>query len=333
MAFRLGRGRSFGVIAREVWRELDEDEIVDRAAALSYYFLFALFPTLLFLAALLGLLPTAALLDQLIDYMARVLPSDAFSIMARTLEEILRGARGSLLSLGAVAALWAASNGMGSIINALNAAYDVRDNRSWWKRRLVALGLTIVFSGFTLTALVLLVVGPRLAEKLAGMIGLGTAFTTIWTLVRWPAAMVLVLVGVGLVYYLAPTVKQRWSAVVPGAIFAVVGWLAASSGLRYYAAHFADYNATYGSIGGVIVLLLWLYLTGLALLVGAEINAEIARAAAAEQSDRAGLLSGCAECRRLMADLREADHRRLEQVVGQVRRHLDEQARRDRTAA
>ncbi|MGH7417189.1 MAG: YihY/virulence factor BrkB family protein, partial [Candidatus Rokuibacteriota bacterium] len=236
-------GRSFTAIARQVWRELGEDEIVDRAAALSYYFVFALFPTLLFLAALLGLLPTAALLDQLIAYMARVLPVDAFSMLTKTLEEILRGARGSLVSLGALVALWAASNGMGSIITALNAAYDVTDTRPRWKIRLVAVGLTVVFSGFTLTALTLLVLGPPIAEGLAQMIGLGAAFTVAWNIVRWPVALALVLVGVGLVYYLAPTVKQRWSAVAPGAVFAVAGWLVASAGLRFYVAHFANYNA------------------------------------------------------------------------------------------
>ncbi len=326
-------GRSFTAIARQVWRELGEDEIVDRAAALSYYFAFALFPTLLFLAALLGVLPTAALLDQLIAYMARVLPVDAFSMLTKTLEEILRGARGSLVSLGALVALWAASNGMGSIITALNAAYDVTDTRPWWKIRLVAVGLTVVFSGFTLTALTLLVLGPPIAEGLAQMIGLGAAFTVVWNIVRWPVALALVLVGVGLVYYLAPTVKQRWSAVAPGAVFAVAGWLVASAGLRFYVAHFANYNATYGSIGGVILLLLWLYLTGLTLLVGAEINAEITRTAAAERGDPAGRLSDCPECRRLTAELPAADHQQLDRVIARARRHLDEQARPGRTAA
>jgi membrane protein len=277
--WRLG-GLSVGALARRVYRELGEDEVMDRAAALSYYFVFALFPTLLFLAALLGLLPSARLLDRLLEYLGRVLPADAFSIITRTLQEILRGARGTVLSIGAVAALWAASSGMASIITALNVAYDVTDDRPWWKRRLIAVGLTVVFAAFTLTALIVLVLGPPIVEALARIIGLGPIFTRTWNVLQWPVALVLVLTGVGLVYYLAPNLRQRWYWVTPGSAFAVTGWLLASGALRFYVSRFADYNATYGSIAGVILLMLWLFVTGLVLLVGAEINAEIARAAA-----------------------------------------------------
>jgi membrane protein len=213
------------------------------------------------------------------DYLAEALPPDAASLTTRVLGEILTGAGGGLLSVGALAALWAASNGMGSIMTALNAAYDVVDNRSWWKRRLVAVGLTVVFAGFILTALILLVLGPEIAEGLARYVGLGSVFTTVWNVVRWPVALFLALLGVGLVYYLAPAVTQRWYWVTPGSAVAVAGWLVASAGLRLYVTHFANFNATYGSIGGAILLLLWLYLTGLIILVGAEINAEIAKAA------------------------------------------------------
>ena len=277
--WRLG-GLTVGELARRVWREFNEEEVLDRAAALSYYFIFAFFPTLLFLAALLGLLPSERLMERLLDYLANALPPDAASIVGKTLGEVLRGARGSLLSAGALAALWAASNGMGSIMTALNAVYDVTDQRSWWKQRLIAIGLTVVFALFTLTALVLLVVGPRIAEAVASAVGLGELFTVAWNALRWPLAVALVLVGVELVYYLAPNVERRWNWISPGSAFAVAAWLAASGGLRIYVAKFADYNATYGSIGGAILFLLWLYLTGLALLVGAEINAEIAKAAA-----------------------------------------------------
>ena len=276
--WRLG-GLSLRQLASRVWAELGDDEIMDRAAALSYYFLFALFPTILFLTALLGLLPSPGLIDALIAYLGEVLPTDAYSMLTKTLTEVLSGARSSLVSVGALAALWAASAGMDSIMTALATAYDVSDSRPWWKRRAVAIGLTIVFATFTLTALVLLVIGPPLAASIAGVVGLGEAFTMTWNLLRWPAALLLVLVGVGLVYYLAPPVQQRWYWVTPGSAVAVTGWLVASTGLRTYVAQFANYNTTYGSIGGVILLLLWLYLTGLMLLVGAEVNAEIAKAA------------------------------------------------------
>lgn len=276
--WRLG-GLSVRELAARVWQEIGDDEIVDRAAALSYYFVFALFPMLLFLTALLGMVPNVRLMEQLMEYLAGALPPDAASLTARVLNEVMKGAHGGLLSVGALAALWAASAGMDSIMTALNAAYDVVDTRPWWKRRLMAIGLTVVFAGFTLTALILLVLGPEIAQAIARWVGLGSVFTTVWNTIRWPVALLLALVGVGLVYYLAPAVRQRWYWVTPGSAVAVGGWLVASIGLRLYVTRFANFNATYGSIGGAMLLLLWLYLTGLMLLVGAEVNAEIAKAA------------------------------------------------------
>jgi membrane protein len=276
--WRLG-GLGLRGLTTRVWQEIGDDEIVDRAAALSYYFVFALFPMLLFLAALLGMVPDARLMDQLMGYLAGALPPDAASLTSRVLNEIVSGAHGGLVSVGALAALWAASAGMDSIRTALNAAYDVVDPRPWWKRRLMAIGLTIVFAGFTLTGLILLVLGPEITDTIARSVGLGAIFTAIWNTIRWPVALILALVGVGLVYYLAPAVRQRWYWVTPGSAVAVAGWLLASSGLRLYVTRFADFNATYGSIGGAMLLLLWLYMTGLMLLVGAEVNAEIAQAA------------------------------------------------------
>lgn len=275
--WRLG-GLGIRGLAGRLWEEIGNDEVVDRAAALSYYFVFALFPMLLFLTALLGMVPNARLMDQLMEYLAGTLPPDAAALTARVLNEIVRGAHGGLASVGALAALWAASAGMDSIRTALNAAYDVADPRPWWKRRLLAIGLTIVFAAFTLTALILLVLGPEIAQAIAHSVGLGSIFTTIWNAIRWPVALLLALIGVGLVYYLAPAIRQRWYWVTPGSTVAVAGWLLASYGLRFYVTRFANFNATYGSIGGAMLLLLWLYLTGLMLLVGAEVNAEIAKA-------------------------------------------------------
>jgi membrane protein len=267
-------------LGRRVWRELSEDEVTERGAALAYYFLFALFPALLFLTALLGLLPLPGLTDQLIEYADQTLPGDAASIVQRTLEEIQAGARGGLLSVGALAALWAGSNGMASIMTALNVAYDVEDARPWWKRRGLAIVLTVGFALFILAALVLLVFGPPIGEAVAGVLGLGAVFGVAWSVLGVPVVMGCVLLGFALVYYLAPAAQQRWRWVTPGSAVALVLWLAMSFGLREYVQRFANYTATYGSIGGVILLMLWLYLTGVVLLVGAEINAEIEHAAA-----------------------------------------------------
>ena len=267
-------------LGRRVWAEIWADEVTDRAAALAYYFLFALFPTLLFLTVLLGLLPLPGLMDRLLQYGDQALPGDAASIVRRTWDEINRGAGGGLLSIGVLTALWASSNGMASIMSALNVAYDVEDTRPWWKRRLLAVVLTFGFALFILAALILLVFGSYIGAGVAGLFGLGTIFTSIWAVANLPIVVFFVLVGIALVYYLAPAVEQRWRWVTPGSVVALGLWLAMSWGLRLYVGRFADYNATYGSIGGIVLLMLWLYLTGVVLLVGAEINAEIEHAAA-----------------------------------------------------
>jgi membrane protein len=249
---------------------------MDRAAALSYYFLFALFPTLLFLTTLLGLLPVPLLMDRLIGYLVRVLPPDAASLIVKTLGEVRTGASRGLLSLGVIAALWGASGGMLSIISALNRAYEMTDSRSWWSRRLIAMALTCGFSVFTLIAILLLVFGERIGEGAAALLGLGPHFTHTWNVLQWPAIMLCALTGVGLVHYLAPARRRPWISLVPGSVFAVAAWLALSFLLRVYVHYVGNYNATYGSIGGVILLMLWQYWISLALLVGAEINAALA---------------------------------------------------------
>ena len=277
--WRLG-GLSLRELAERVWLQIWADEILDRAAGLSYYFLFALFPTLLFLTALLGLAPAPNLMAHLLGYVDHVLPMDAASLVTRTLGEVVSGASGGLLSIGVFAALWAASNGMGSIMTALNAAYDTEDPRPWWKRRLIAITLTVGLSVFTLTALLLLVFGPRIGQALAALVGLGTVFTLVWNVLSWPAVILSALTGIALVYHLAPAGRRSWHWVTPGSAFALLAWLLMSFGLRLYVTYFGNFNATYGSIGGVILLMLWLYLSGVVLLVGAEIDSEIFAASA-----------------------------------------------------
>ena len=266
-------GLSVAEVARRVYARLGQHDVFDRAASLSYYFLFALFPTLLFLTALLGLLPIPKLMDRLLDYVTRMLPGDAASLLTRTLAEVVKGARGSLVSIGVLAALWGAASGMVSIRTALNVAYDARERRTWWRQRLDALALTLSFSLFTLLALMLLVFGERVGDAVAGALGVGAMFTRAWNIARWPAILLLALLGITLVYHFAPAVRQRWHWVTPGSAFALIGWVVASYGLRLYVTYFGNYNATYGSIGGVILLMLWLYLSSLTLLVGAEIDA------------------------------------------------------------
>jgi membrane protein len=242
-------------LCTRVWEKFWEDEVLDRAAALSYYLLFALFPTLLFLTALLSLMPLPNLMESLMGYVARVLPGDAASLIQRTLAEVTQDRRHGLLSLGAAVALWSASAGMVSVMTALNIAYGVTEARPWWRRRLVAMGLTVGFVVFLVVSVTLMVFGPKLGEALAVWFGQGDKFAAAWSIISVPIAIGLVLTGIALVYYLAPAVRQQWRWITPGSVLAVTLWLIASIGLRLYVT-FNSYSATYGSIGGVILLLL-----------------------------------------------------------------------------
>jgi membrane protein len=271
-------GLSLAQLAREVYRRAGDHDILDRAAALSYYFLFALFPALLFLTTLLGLMPIGDLMGRLLRYLDEVLPPDVASLVRRELDAVTTGARHSLLSLGAIGSLWGASRGAQSVIVALNIVYEVKTPRPWWRQQLASFALTLAFALFIVGALLLLVFGERLGRVLALWVGLGSVFTAVWRLGQWPIAIAFVLLGLNLVYHLAPAVAPPWRWLSPGSAFALGGWLTTSVGLRLYVSHVGDYSATYGSIGAVILLMLWLYLSGVTLLVGGLINAVIARA-------------------------------------------------------
>ncbi len=277
--WRLG-GLTLRELATRVWVEFWADEVADRAAALSYYFIFAFFPAVLFFTSLLGYLPVRGMLDQFLADLGRVLPVDSFSIIQRTLGEIFNGSRGSLLSIGALVALWSASSGMASVMTALNVAYHVNEIRPWWRWRLLAVALTLGFTLLVLTALILLIFGPQLGSVVAGWLGLGGVFPVLWNGLSMAIIVFFVLVGIALVYYFAPAAKQHWRWVTPGSVLATGLWLLMSYGLRVYVGFFANYSATYGSLGGVILLMLWLYLGGGVLLLGAEVNSEIENAAA-----------------------------------------------------
>jgi membrane protein len=277
--WKLG-GLSVRELGARVWSNVQNENVLNEAAALSYYFIFALFPAFLFVMALVAFVPVPHLMGRLMMYIPTVLPPDAASVVTKTVWEVVRGGGQGLLSVGAVLALWSASSAMVSVMDALNVAYEVQDSRPWWKRRLTAIVLTVVFSVFLLVGLVLMMFGPIIGQFIARPFGLSEVAVTVWNVVSVPIALLLVMTGIALVYYLAPDVEQDWRWVTPGAVLAVTLWVLMSLGLRFYATHFANYNKTYGSIGGIILLLLWLYLTGVVLLLGAEVNSEIEQAAA-----------------------------------------------------
>lgn len=275
-------GLTWVQLAKRVWAETQKDDIFGRAAQLAYYFLLALFPLLLFLTSLIGVMigSGTGLRHSLFNYLSKVIPGSAFKIVDTTLNDITAASSGGKLAFGMLAALWAASNGMGAITNALNIAYDVKESRPWWKQRLMAVELTVALSVLIITALVLVLFGGRLGQHVANFYGLGGAFTVAWTILQWPIALAFVLIAFGLIYYLAPDVRnQKWSWITPGSVIGVVLWLLISFGFRLYLHFFDSYSKTYGSLGAVIVLMLWLYLTGAAILIGGEVNSEIKSAA------------------------------------------------------
>jgi len=273
-------GLSVQELARRVVREIQQDDCLGRAAQLAYYFLFALFPFFLVLTTLLGYLPIPNLLDRLMDMLGQMLPGQALQLVQDNLHELVSGQRGGLLSFGLLAALWTSSSALTAIMDSLNRAYDVEEGRPFWKVRGLAILLTVGLSVFIIISIVLLTFGPQIGGWIADQMGLGRVFQMAWNVLRWPVIVGLLIVAMALVYYLAPDVEQQWQWITPGSIVAVCGWLLASLGFSYYVNHFGSYNATYGSIGGVIVLLTWMYVSGLFVLVGGEINAEIEHASA-----------------------------------------------------
>jgi membrane protein len=254
---------------RAAWR----DNLFGWAAELAYYFFLALFPTLLFLVALASFFPVHNLMDQILDALGRFAPGDVLGIVRDQIYQISKNNNGGLLTIGIIGTIWSASSGMSAVISVLNRAYHVEEGRSWIRVRMTAILLTIALALFVVVSFALVVVGPELADKVADTVRLGTAFRWTWKIVQWPVVFALIATGFGLVYYFAPDVKQEWKWITPGSVFATVVWLLISLGFRWYVSEFANYQKTYGAIGAAIVALLWFYLSGLAMLLGAEMNA------------------------------------------------------------
>jgi membrane protein len=289
--WRLG-GLTRRQLAGRVWLDVYAGDLLTRAAALSYYFLLALFPLLLFLTAMLGYFAESGteLRRSMLGYLASVAPRSASQLVRATVEEITEGAGGGKLSFGLLAALWFASFGMGAIGDTLNSAYGVRESRPWWRVRLISLGLTAALAALIISALALLLYGGEIGEALARRYDLGEAFVAAWSIIQWPIVLAFVLFAYALIYYYAPDLRhQRWYWITPGSLVGVTLWLLVSFGFRLYLQYFDRYSVTYGSLGAVIILLLWFYLTGAAILVGGKVNAEIENAAAAEGAPEAKL--------------------------------------------
>jgi len=268
------------------WRELLNrmasevlaDNCLGLAAQLAYYFFLALFPALLFITAIISFIPVAGLLDAITAMLARVAPGEVLSIVQDQILKIAHEKNGGLLTIGMLGTIWSTSSGVTAIIDTLNQAYDIQESRPWWKVRLLAIGLTLGLALFIVISFALVLVGPTLAEKVAVWLHMGPAFEWTWKIVQWPVVFGLVAFAIAMIYYYAPDAEQEWIWITPGSVLATVLWLLISLGFKFYVVHFTSYNATYGAIGGVIVLMLWFYVSALAVLIGAELNAEIEHA-------------------------------------------------------
>ena len=259
------------------FRDVLRNHTLQMAAALSYYFVLSLFPSLILLSAIVAYLPVPNLFDQAMSMMARFLPPDSMGLVSRVLSDVITPNRGTFLSFGILGTLWTASGGFAAAIEALNIAYDVEDDRPFWKTRPLAVGLALVTGALMLVALSVMIVGPRFGEWLAGRIHLSYLFVVLWPYIHWSIAIGFAILAVEALYFLAPNVKQRFLATLPGAVLAVGCWLALSYLLGLYFRHFANFNKTYGTLGAGIALMTWLYWTGFAMLVGAELNSELAK--------------------------------------------------------
>ena len=261
--------RTYGDVVR--------NHTMQMAAALSYYFVLSLFPALIFLSAVVAYLPVPDLFNQALGMMARFIPPDSMGLVRRVLADVITPNRGTFLSFGILGSLWAASGGFSAAIEALNVAYEVNDDLPFWKTRPLALGLAFLTSTLLLVALSVMIVGPRFGEWLASQIHLSNLFVVLWPYIHWSIAIGFAIFSVEALYFLAPNVKQRFLATLPGAILAVGCWIALSYLLGVYFRHFANFNKTYGTLGAAIALMTWLYWTGFAMLVGAELNSELAK--------------------------------------------------------
>ena len=272
--------RSWGGVLKRTVREFKEDALTDRAAGLTYYGVLAIFPALLALVSVLGLVGKSAT-EPLVDNLGKVAPGPAKEIFTTAIENLQKsqGSGGILFILGLAGALWSASGYVAAFMRASNAIYDVEEGRPIWKKAPVRVGVTLVLVVLlAVSALAVALTGP-LAEQVGQVLGIGKSVVTVWDIAKWPVLLLIVSFMFAILYWASPNVKQpgfRW--ISPGGIVAVIVWILASAAFAFYVANFGSYNKTYGALGGVIIFLVWLWISNIAILLGAEFDAELERA-------------------------------------------------------
>jgi membrane protein len=254
------------------------DVISDYAAQVAYYFFFSLFPMLFFLTALAPYLPIGNAVNEALGKVRPFLPQEAQKVVDEHLRVLLTETRPKLLTLGILAAIWSASRGAAAIGTALNHAYEVREQRPYWKVQLAAIGVTVAGALLSLLAIAALIAGSSLGGWLAQRLGVATIYHVTVQWLRWPVTALVIMLSAATSYYFLPDVDQRFKYITPGSVIATALWMLATWGFGFYVSHFGSYDATYGSIGGLIVLLTWLYISAAIFLLGGKINAVIEHA-------------------------------------------------------
>jgi membrane protein len=271
------KGYRVGPLVRATAREVLDDDIMGLAAQTAYYFFFSLFPLFLFAAPLLGIIgDKQRIIDRVMTQLAGTLPGDAIDLVRGVVQDVVlaEGAPG-LMSVGALLAAWAGSNIFNGLIDALNRAYDITEGRTWWKKRLLALASVIAAGLVLLTATTIMLGGESIVEWLGNQLGLGSGAVAVWKVVQYPIALLLLVGTAWMIYYFLPNLRQDRRQVLVGAVVATVLWIVVTLLFRAYVVNFGSYSKTYGTVGGVIALLTWMYLSMLVLLIGGELNAEI----------------------------------------------------------
>ncbi|GGV64454.1 hypothetical protein GCM10010277_71200 [Streptomyces longisporoflavus] len=305
--------RSWRAVVTGVVREFQDDELADRAAALTYYGVLSLFPTILVLVSLLGVVGESAI-DWLLENLEKLAPGSAKDIISDAVEQLRgQGGFGSVMAVvGIVLAVWASSGYVGAFIRTANAVYDMPEGRPVWKVLPVRVGVTVVLLTLAVVSALIVVFTGGLAHTVGSALGFGDAALTVWSIAKWPVLVVLVTFMIGLLFWATPNVKGRgFKWVSPGSAIALVVWLIASAGFAFYVSNFGSYNKTYGALAGVIIFLVWLWLSNIAILLGLEFDAELSR-----QRAIAGGLPADEEPYVPPRDTRawdEEDHRRMEE--------------------
>lgn len=270
------KGRRVGPLLQKTGREILDDNVLGLSAQTAYYFFFSLFPLFLFTAPLIGVIgERQEIMAWLIANLRQAVPAEAVDLVDNVVRDVLNPSSAGVISIGLLGAAWAGSNVFSALIDALNRAYDVEEGRPWWKKKLIALASVLVSAILFAVTTSIMLGGPEIADWIGRRTAMGEAGEAAWNVVQYPLAFALLVGMLWLIYYFLPNQRQDKSQILVGALAAAVLWVVVTFLFRTYVANFGSYNKTYGAIGGVIVLLTWMYLTMLAILTGGELNAEL----------------------------------------------------------